>query len=326
MSMSPRAVITGTGSYLPREILTNADLEKMVDTSDDWIVQRTGIRERRRAADDEPTSVMATNAARRAMEMAGVTSADIDGIIVATTTPDHTFPSVAVMVQAALDIKPSVAFDLQAVCSGFVYGLSVGSSMIATGMAKNILVIGAERFTNMLDWNDRTTCVLFGDGAGAVVLQAMPGNGIIADRGVLSTHLYADGRERGILYANGGPGTTRTTGVIQMQGKDVFRHAVAHMADIVNETLASTGLHIDQIDWLVPHQANERIIRSAAERLNVPLARVIMTVDRHGNTSAASIPLALDTAVRDGRIRPGQLVLFEALGAGLTWGAALVRF
>lgn len=324
--MTRRAVITGTGSYLPREILTNADLEKMVDTTDDWIIQRSGIRQRHRAGDDEPTSFMASEAARAAIAAAGIGANDIDGIIVATTTPDHTFPSVAVMVQANLGIPPCVAFDVQAVCSGFVYGLSLASSMMQTGMAKNMLVIGAERFTNLIDWNDRTTCVLFGDGAGAVVLQASEeGAGTINDRGILATHLYADGRQKDILCSTGGPGTTRTTGVTMMQGKEVFRHAVSHMAEIVDEAMRKNNVTPDQIDWLVPHQANERIIRATADKLHMTMDRVVMTVDRHGNTSAASIPLALDVAVRDGRIKPGQLVMFEALGAGLTWGAALAR-
>lgn len=320
-----RAVIQGTGSYLPRELLTNADMMKIVDTNDEWIVQRTGIKQRHRAADDEPTSVMGTRAAERALAAAGMKASDIDGIIVATTTPDCTFPSTAVMVQAALDIPPCVAFDIQAVCSGFVYALTIARSMIETGQCRNMLIIGAERFTNLLDWNDRTTCVLFGDGAGAVVLSAHTGHGVMADRGILSTHLYADGRQKGILYADGGPGTTRTTGVTHMEGKEVFRHAVTHMADIVREVLAENDALPGRIDWLVPHQANLRIITAIAEKLDMPMERVVITVDKHGNTSAASIPLALDIAVRDGRIKQGQLVMFEALGAGLTWGAALVR-
>lgn len=323
--MIKRAAIIGTGSYLPRQVITNADMEKLVETTDDWIVQRTGIKQRHKAADDEPTSFMATQAAQRAMDAADVTADDIDGIIVATTTPDHTFPSVAVMVQSGLGVKPCLAFDMQAVCSGFVYSLSVASSLIQTGAAKTMLVIGAERFTNLIDWTDRTTCVLFGDGAGAVVLRAVDGNGTNDDRGVLASYLYADGNQRDILFANGGPGTTRTTGVTVMQGKEVFRNAVSHMAQIVDETMVRSGVTPDQIDWLIPHQANERIIRSTADKLHMTMERVVMTVDRHGNTSAASIPLALDVAVRDGRVKPGNLVMFEALGAGLTWGAALVR-
>ncbi len=321
-----RAVITGTGSYLPRARVTNDDLvARGVDTTDEWIVQRTGIKARHIADDTEPTSFMAARAAERAIHAAGLTPADIDGIIVATTTPDRTFPSVAVMVQAELGIGPCVAFDIQAVCSGFVYALSVASSMIQTGSAKNMLVIGAERFTNLIDWNDRTTCVLFGDGAGAVVVQAENGTGTMSDRGILSTHLYADGRQQGILCSTGGPGTTRTTGVTHMDGKEVFRHAVVHMAGVVDEALIKNGLSGGDIDWLIPHQANLRIISGIADRLGLGMDRVVVTVDHHGNTSAASIPLALDVAVRDGRVKPGQLVLLEALGAGLTWGAVVLR-
>ncbi len=322
-----RAVITGTGSYLPRACVTNDDLvTRGVDTSDEWIIQRTGIHERHIADDTEPTSFMAMRAAERAMAAAGLSATDIDGIIVATTTPDRTFPSVAVMVQAGLGIAPCMAFDVQAVCSGFIYALSVASSLMAVGGAKNILVIGAERFTNLIDWNDRTTCVLFGDGAGAVVLQAQNGAGTMADRGVLASHLYADGRQAGILCATGGPGTTRTAGVTHMDGKEVFKHAVTHMASIVDEALIKNDLTPADIDWLIPHQANLRIIKATADRLGMGMDRVVVTVDQHGNTSAASIPLALDVAVRDGRVKPGQLVLLEALGAGLTWGALVVRF
>lgn len=323
--MVMRAVITGTGSYLPRQVVTNADLEKLVETTDEWITQRTGIKQRHRASDAEPTSFMASEAAKHAIAAAGIGVDQIDGIIVATTSPDRTFPSVAVMVQAALGVKPCVAFDVQAVCSGFIYGLSIASSMIATGMAKNMIVIGAERFSNLVDWNDRTTCVLFGDGAGAVVVQAGEGKGDNNDRGVLASHLYADGNQKDILYADGGPGTTRTTGVTVMHGKEVFRHAVTYMAEVVDQVIKQSNITPDQIDWLVPHQANERIIQATAEKLDMAMERVVMSVDRHGNTSAASIPLALDVAVRDGRIKPGQLVLFEAVGAGLTWGAVLAR-
>lgn len=324
--MQNRAIITGTGSYLPREILTNADMAKIVETDDAWIQQRTGIKQRHRAGDDEPTSFMATQAARKALQAAGLTPADIDGIIVATTTPDHTFPGVAVMVQAALNVPPSTAFDVQAVCSGFVYAVTVANSLIQTGVCKRMLVIGAERFTNLLDWTDRTTCVLFGDGAGAVVIEAAEGQGTLADRGVLSTYLYADGRQKDILKTDGGPGTTRTTGLTHMDGKDVFRHAVSHMADIVDEVLQKNQITSADIDWLVPHQANLRIITAIADKLQIGMDKVVLTVDQHGNTSAASIPLALDIAVRDGRIKPGHMVMIEALGAGLTWGAALIRF
>lgn len=324
--MVTRAVIAGTGSYLPRARVTNADLmARGIDTNDEWIIQRTGIRARHIADDSEPTSFMATEAARRAIAAAGITAADVDGIIVATTTPDCTFPSVAVMVQAALGVRPSVAFDVQAVCSGFVYAVSVASSMIATGAAKTMVVIGAERFTNLLDFNDRTTCVLFGDGAGAVVLRAENGAGTMDDRGVLASHLYADGTQKDILCSTGGPGTTRTTGVTHMEGREVFKHAVTRMAEVVDEALVKNGLAADDIDWLIPHQANLRIISATAEKLGLSMDRVVVTVDQHGNTSAASIPLALDVAVRDGRVKPGQLLLLEALGAGLTWGAVVVR-
>lgn len=324
--MVTRAVLAGTGSYLPRTRVTNDDLvARGVDTSDDWIIQRTGIKARHIAADDEPTSFMAARAAERAIGAAGLTAADVDGIIVATTTPDCTFPSVAVMVQADVGARPGIAFDIQAVCSGFVYAVSVASSMIATGAAKTVVVIGAERFTNLLDWDDRTTCVLFGDGAGAVVLRAEDGAGTMEDRGVLASHLYADGTQKGILCSTGGPGTTRTTGVTHMDGREVFKHAVVRMAEVVDEALVKNGLTADDIDWLIPHQANLRIITGTADKLKMDMDRVVVTVDQHGNTSAASIPLALDVAVRDGRVKPGQLLLLEALGAGLTWGAVVIR-
>ncbi len=324
--MTIRAVITGTGSYLPRARVTNNDLvARGIDTTDVWIFQRTGIKARHIADDTEPTSFMAARAAERAIAAAGLTAADIDGIIVATTTPDRTFPSTAVTVQAELGIAPCMAFDVQAVCSGFVYALSVASSLIGTGGAKNILVIGAERFTNLIDWNDRTTCVLFGDGAGAVVVRAEQGTGTMHDRGVLASHLYADGNQAGILCATGGPGTTRTTGVTHMEGREVFKHAVTHMASIVDEALVKNGLNADDIDWLIPHQANLRIITATADRLGMSMDQVVVTVDGHGNTSAASIPLALDVAVRDGRVKSGQLIMLEALGAGLTWGAVILR-
>jgi 3-oxoacyl-[acyl-carrier-protein] synthase III len=277
-----RAVIVGTGSYLPRQILTNADMAKIVETDDAWIQQRTGIKQRHRADDTEPTSFMATEAARRALDAAGLTANDIDGIIVATTTPDHTFPSVAVMVQANLGVPPSTAFDVQAVCSGFVYAVTVANSLILTGVCKRMLVIGAEKFTNLLDWNDRTTCVLFGDGAGAVVMEGSEGAGTLADRGVHSTHLYADGRQREILMTDGGPGTTRTTGITHMDGKDVFRHAVTHMAQIVDEVLEKNNITSANIDWLVPHQANLRIITAIAEKLAIGMDKVVLTVDQHG--------------------------------------------
>lgn len=325
--MTIRAVIKSTGGYLPEKTLTNADLEKMVDTSDEWIVQRSGIRERHIAADGETTADMAEKAARDAMTHGGFGAGDIDAVIVCTSTPDHTFPSVAADVQARLGLNPGPAFDLQAVCSGFVYGLTVADMFIRTGQARRLLLIGAEKFSAILDWNDRTTCVLFGDGAGAIILEAdESGEGTLADRGILSTHLYADGRQKDILYVNGGPATTRNSGVIVMEGKEVFRHAVKHMADIVTESLEHNKIGPEQIDWLVPHQANVRIIEATAKKLGLPMDKVVVTVDKHGNTSAASIPLALNTAVKENRIKKGEMVLFEALGAGLTWGAALARF
>ena len=324
--MTTRSVITGCGAYLPAQVVTNADLEKKVETTDEWIVQRTGIRQRHIAAPGETTGDMAIAAGRRALEAAGLTGADIGGVIVATSTPDNTFPSVAAKVQAALGIPPGPAMDVQAVCSGFVYGLTVADSLIRTGLAKRFLLIGAEKMSALLDWNDRTTCVLFGDGAGAVVLEAQHGAGTVQDRGVLSTHLYADGRLRDILYTSGGTSSTGDAGFVRMEGKEVFRHAVQFMADIVGEVLAHNNVAPGDIDFLVPHQANIRIIEATAKKLDMDMNRVVVTVDRHGNTSAASIPLALCAAVEDGKIKPGDLLLMEALGAGLTWGAALVRF
>ena len=321
-----RSVIAGTGSYLPERILTNADLEKMVETSDEWIVQRSGIRERRIASDDQATSDLALEAAQKALEASGLGPADIDGVIVATTTPDKTFPSVAVTVQAALGIPPGMAFDVQAVCTGFVYALTVADNFIKTGGANRILVIGAEKMSSVLNWEDRGTCVLFGDGAGAVILEAQDGQGSLDDRGILSTHLHADGRLKDILYTDGGPSTTGQAGTIVMHGREVFKHAVNLMSDIVNEVLDHNNIQPHQIDWLVPHQANIRIIESTAKKLDMDMEKVAVTVDKHGNTSAASIPLALDEYVRSGHIQPGQMLLMEALGGGLTWGAALVRF
>lgn len=322
-----RSVIRSCGSYLPRKIMTNKDLEKIVDTSDEWIMQRTGICQRHIADDEETTAYMATKAALDAMEAGNVNADDIDGIIVATSTPDNTFPSVAAKVQATLGMAHTPVFDLQAVCSGFVYALTTADAYILSGKAKRLLVIGAEKFSSILNWKDRTTCVLFGDGAGAVIVESDEnGQGTNADRGILSTHLHADGNLRDILYVDGGPATTQTTGHVVMQGKEVFRHAVKHMADVVEETLTCNGIKSSDIDWLVPHQANIRIIEGTAKKLGMPMEQVILTVDKHGNTSAASIPLALDVAVKDGRIKKGDLVLFEALGAGLTWGSALVRY
>ena len=319
--MARKSYISGTGSYLPAKILTNADLEKMVDTTDEWIVQRSGIRERRIAGDDETTATMAIAAARKAIEAAGLSPDQINGIIVATTTPDSTFPAVAVKVQEALGIEPCPAFDVQAVCSGFVYALATADSFIRTGMASAILVIGAEKMSSIIDWNDRATCVLFADGAGAVVLEArdaIEGEGFEA-RGIHSTHLYANGHGKDLLYCN-------RNEFLKMEGKEVFKYAVTYLADIVAEVLARNKIHPDQIDWLVPHQANIRIIESTAKKLDMPMDRVVTTIQRHGNTSAASIPLALDEAVRDGRIKRGQSVLLEAMGGGFTWGAVLLRY
>ncbi|MBU0859138.1 MAG: ketoacyl-ACP synthase III [Alphaproteobacteria bacterium] len=321
-----RSVITGCGAYLPDQIVTNADLAKKVDTNDEWIVQRTGIRQRHIAAAGQTTSDMAIEAARAALKAAGLTGADIGGVIVATSTPDTTFPAVAARVQAELGIPPGPAMDVQAVCSGFVYGLTVADSLIRTGLAKRFLLIGAEKMSSILDWNDRTTCVLFGDGAGAVILEAQEGAGTVQDRGVLSTHLYADGRLRDILYTSGGVSSTGDAGFIRMEGKEVFRNAVQLMADIVGEVLERNKITPADIDFLVPHQANIRIIEATAKKLDMDMDRVVVTVDRHGNTSAASIPLALCAAIEGGKIKKGDLLLLEALGAGLTWGAALVRF
>jgi 3-oxoacyl-[acyl-carrier-protein] synthase-3 len=321
-----RSCIAGCGSYLPARIVTNAELAQRVDTTDEWIVQRTGIRQRHVAAEDETTSIIGLKAAQAALADAGMEPAEIDLIIVATATPDHTFPATATQIQAALGIAGGVAFDLQAVCSGFVFALATADKFLSTGAAKTALVIGAETFSRILDWEDRTTCVLFGDGAGAVVLRAEPGEGTLADRGVLATHIRSDGRYKDKLYVDGGPGSTKTVGFLRMEGKEVFRHAVQNLADTVRHTFAETGLSGADIDWFVPHQANRRIIDATADKLGIGHDRVVVTVDRHGNTSAASIPLALAEAHRDGRIRPGQLVLIEAMGGGFTWGSALIRW
>lgn len=324
--MTVNSIILGTGSYLPEKVLTNADLEKMVDTSDEWITQRSGIKERRIAAEGETTGDMAIASAQKALKASGLKLADIDGVIVATTTPDRTFPSVAVKVQAELGIKPGLAFDVQAVCTGFVYALAVADNFIKAGQVKNVLVIGAEKMSSIIDWNDRTTCVLFADGAGAVVLGAKENTEGLAGQGIHSTHLYANGTKRDMLQTSGGVATTGETGFIEMQGREVFKYAVSYMADVVEETLKHNNITPEQIDWLVPHQANIRIIESTAKKLDMPMDKVVVTVDRHGNTSAASIPLALDEAVRDGRIERGQMLLLEAMGGGFTWGAALVRY
>ncbi len=321
-----RSVLRGCGSYLPARVLTNAELATMVDTTDEWIVQRTGIRQRHIAAEDEPTSVVGLKAAQAALADAGMAANEIDLIIVATATPDHTFPATATQIQAELGITHGAAFDLQAVCSGFVFGLATADKFLVSGAAKAALVIGAETFSRILDWEDRTTCVLFGDGAGAVVLRAEPGSGTLADRGVLASHIRSDGRHKNKLYVDGGPGSTKTVGVLRMEGKEVFRHAVVNLAETVRHTFAETGLSGADIDWFVPHQANRRIIDATADKLGISHDRVVVTVDRHGNTSAASIPLALAQAHSDGRIKPGQLVLIEAMGGGFTWGSALIRW
>lgn len=321
-----RSQVVGCGSYLPARIVTNDELARRVDTSDEWIVQRTGIRQRHVAADDEPTSALALKAAQAALADAGMDASEIDLIILATATPDHTFPATATQVQAALGIVQGVAFDVQAVCSGFVFALATADKFLASGAAKAALVIGAETFSRILDWEDRTTCVLFGDGAGAVVLKAVAGEGTLADRGVLATHIRSDGRYKDKLYVDGGAGSTGTVGLLRMEGKEVFRHAVLNLAETVRHTFAATGLTGADIDWFVPHQANRRIIDATADKLGIGHDHVVVTVDRHGNTSAASIPLALAEAHRDGRIKPGQLVLIEAMGGGFTWGSALIRW
>ncbi len=324
--MTLRSVVIGCGHYLPERILTNSDIEKIVDTTDDWIIERTGIQSRHIAAEGETTSMLATRAAERAIENAGCLASDIDLIVLATATPDYTFPSTATQVQAALGIHGGAAFDVQAVCSGFVYALTVADKFLISGSHKRALVIGAETFSRILDWTDRTTCVLFGDGAGAVVLEAQSGKGTLEDRGVLNTVLRSDGRHRDKLYVDGGPSTTGTSGHLRMEGREVFRHAVTCLAEVIEETFAQTGVSAQDIQWFVPHQANRRIIDATARKLNIDPAHVVVTVEKHGNTSAASIPLALSTACQDGRIKRGDLVLLEAMGGGFTWGAALVRW
>lgn len=321
-----RSVVLGTGSYLPERVLTNDDLSRLVETSDDWIVQRTGIRERHIAADGETTADLGEAAARRALEAAGLGPDDIDLIVLATSTPDNTFPATAVEIQARLGVRRGAAFDVQAVCSGFVYGLATADSMLRTGLASRALVIGAETFSRILDWTDRTTCVLFGDGAGAVVIEARSGEGSMADRGVLTAHLRADGRHKDKLYVDGGVSSTGTVGHLRMEGKEVFKFAVGAVTDVIEAAFDATGFDGDTIDWFIPHQANRRIIEGSARKLGIDLAKVVLTVDRHGNTSAASIPLALDTAVRDGRVQPGQILLLEAMGGGFTWGSIILRW
>lgn len=321
--MIRRSILLGTGSALPVRAVSNAELAETVDTSDEWIVERTGIRNRHIAGEGETTSTLAINAARAALDAAGVAPQDVDLIILATATPDQTFPATATTVQAALGIDDCVAFDVAAVCSGFLYAMTVADSMIRSGAANRALVIGAETFSRILDWEDRATCVLFGDGAGAVVLGAEES----ADgaRGILASKLHADGRHNQLLYVDGGPSTTQTVGKLRMRGQEVFRHAVVNLASVLNEVMAMAGLTNADIDWLVPHQANARILDATARKLKLSPDRVVVTVDRHANTSAASVPLALDLAVRDGRIKPGELIVLEAMGGGFTWGACVIR-
>ena len=325
MTSVVRSAVTGTGAYLPDQVVTNDDLAKVVDTNDAWIRERTGIRQRHRAADGQPTSDLAVEAARRALEAAGRKPSDVDLIIVATTTPDLTFPATAALVQAKLGAPICPAFDVQAVCSGFVYALSVADGFVARRLAKCALVIGAEEMTRLMDYTDRGTCVLFGDGAGAVVVEPVEGKGTIEDRGILGFALRCDGSKSDILYVDGGPSSTGTVGKLRMAGNQVFRHAVVNIAEAVEAAALAAGVDVKEVDWFVPHQANQRILKGVADRLGIDESKVISTVAEHANTSAASIPLALAFAVADGRVRPGQLVLMEAMGGGLTWGACTLR-
>ena len=324
--MTIRSVVLGSGSHLPPNIVTNDDLAKRVDTSDEWIVERTGIRSRHIADAGTTTSDLAVEASRRALANAGVEARELDMVIVATTTPDETFPSVATRVQARLGMESGSAFDVQAVCSGFIYGLSVADSLIRCGQARTVLLVGAETMSRILDWSDRATCVLFGDGAGAVVLRAQTGSGENKDSGVLDVKLFSDGRLHDLLYTDGGVSSTRSAGLLRMEGREVFKHAVAKISEAMQAALDSAGLTVDDVDWFVPHQANQRILDGTAKKLKIKPEKVISTISGHGNTSAASVPLALDTAVTDGRIKPGNLLLLEAMGGGFTWGAALLRW
>jgi 3-oxoacyl-[acyl-carrier-protein] synthase III len=321
-----RSVIKGVGTSLPARVMTNADISKIVDTSHEWIVERTGIHARHIAGEGETTRSLAVAASRKALDDAGMSAADIDLIILATSTPDNTFPATATMVQADLDITRGAAFDLQAVCSGFVYALSTADAMIKAGQAKGVLVIGAETFSRILDWNDRTTCVLFGDGAGAFVLSAEHGNGDNNDRGILGSKLRSDGRYSNKLYVDGGPSTTKTVGFLRMEGREVFKHAVTNISSVIEEVLIESKMNASEIDWFVPHQANRRILEGVAKKLGIDEAKIVMTLAQHGNTSAASIPLAFDAALKDGRIKRGQMILMEAMGGGFTWGATLARY
>ncbi len=321
-----RPVIRGTGHYLPQRVVPNAEFASTLDTSDDWIVSRSGIERRHFAAEGEYTSDLATHAARAALDNAGMDASEIDAVIVATSTPDYTFPAVATQVQAGLGITKGFAFDIQAVCAGFVFALANASGLIAAGQAQRVLVIGAETFSRILDWTDRSTCVLFGDGAGAVVLEAQPGTGGTDDRGVLSCDLNSDGRYRDLLFVDGGVSRSGTAGVLRMQGREVFRHAVEKLAETARTALDKAGLAPEQVDWVVPHQANLRIIRGTAQKLGLPMEKVVVTVQDHGNTSAASIPLALSVANAEGRFKRGDLILTEAIGGGLSWGAVALRW
>ncbi len=321
-----RSVIMGSGSALPLRIMTNADMSKVVDTSDEWIVERTGIKARHIASDSETTRSLGADAARRALEHAGMTAQDVDLIIVATSTPDQTFPATATLIQADLGITRGAAFDIQAVCSGFVYALAMADAMIKAGQAGCVLVIGSETFSRILDWTDRTTCVLFGDGAGAVVLRGEMVPDSPASRGIQVTRIRSDGRYHDKLYVDGGPSTTKTVGHLRMEGREVFKHAVTNIASIMDEAMTEAGIAPKDVDWFVPHQANRRILEGTARKLGISEDRIVMTLDRHGNTSAASIPLAFDVAIRDGRIKKGNMVLFEAMGGGFTWGAVLARY
>ena len=320
--MSRRSIILGTGSALPPNRVTNAQLAERVDTTHEWIVERTGIEARHIAAPGETTATLATEAAKKALAAAGIDASQVGLIVLATATPDQTFPASATLVQTALGINDCIAFDVAAVCTGFLYALSVADNMVKGGMADHALVIGSETFSRILDWEDRTTCVLFGDGAGAVLLGVEEA----ADRGILSTKLHADGRHNQLLYVDGGASTTGTVGKLRMKGKEVFRHAVTNLAAVLGEALEAAGHTSDEVDWVVPHQANKRILDATAKKLGLDPAKVIVTVDQHANTSAASVPLALDTAVRDGRVKPGDLLVLEAMGGGFTWGAAVVRY
>jgi len=322
-----RSVIRGCGAYLPQRVVSNSELAKTLDTSDDWIRERTGIRQRHIAAQGELTSDLGAAAAKQAMVRAGISPSAIDLVVCATSTPDRTFPATATAIQAKLGLKPGgAAFDVQAVCSGFVYGMTIADSMLKGGDFKQALVIGAETFSRILDWEDRATSVLFGDGAGAVVLEAQMQKGTSADRGVLLTRLHADGRYGDDLHVDGGPSSTQTVGHLRMNGREVFRHAVTNISDVIQETLVDTGLTVDEIDWFVPHQANRRILEGTAKKIGIPIDKIVMTVDKHANTSAASIPLALNAALEDGRIKEGNLVLMEAMGGGFTWGSVLARW